>query len=69
MAIFIKILIALSLLAWIALGIWMVIRSVLLFGPDRENPSESPGARSLGGVHIISIWVGFFALGVYFLFL
>ncbi len=56
------------LLGWSVLGIWLVVKYGLLFGPNRDNPSESVGARSFGVTHIGLVWAGAFALATYFLF-
>lgn len=68
MIVVLKTFIALLLLTWTILGVWLVVRYNLLFGPHRDDPAETPGARSFGVAHIAAVWVGGFALGVYFLF-
>ena len=55
------------LIGWVALGLWLIIRSGALFGLCDDHRSESPGARSFGVAHIVAVWIGGFALGVYFL--
>jgi len=55
------------LIGWIVLGLWLIIRSGALFGLCDDHRSESPGARSYGVAHIVAVWIGGFALGVYFL--
>jgi len=55
------------LIGWIVLGLWLIIRSGALFGLCDDHRSESPGARSFGVAHIVAVWIGGFALGVYFL--
>lgn len=63
-----KILFALALIPWTLAGIWLAIKFRLLFGPDRGQPSETPGARSFGMTHVLAVWVGGMALGIYFVF-
>jgi hypothetical protein len=67
MIVVIKVTICLFLLAWIALGVFLLWRYNAIFGPHPDDPSETPGARSLGLANVGSIWVGTLALGVYFL--
>jgi hypothetical protein len=55
------------LIGWVVLGLWLIIRSGALFGLCDDHRSESPGARSFGVAHIVAVWIGGFALGVYFL--
>ncbi len=62
-----KIALSLFLLAWLGLGLVLVVKAQSFFGLRRDEPWESPGARSLSVAHIASVWFGFFALGVYFL--
>lgn len=56
------------LLGWSFFGMWMVARYAHLFGPHRDDPAESVGARSFGVTHVGLVWFGFFSLAVYFLF-
>ncbi len=56
------------ILAWSVFGLWMVVKYATLFGPHRDDPAESAGARSFGVTHIGLVWLGFFSLAVYFLF-
>lgn len=67
MTVVLKTFIVLMLLTWSILGVWLVVRYNLLFGPHRDDPAETPGARSFGVAHIAAVWIGGFALGVYFL--
>jgi hypothetical protein len=67
MPVIIKILIVAFLIAWTVLGGWLVVRYGALFGPNPEHADETPGARSFGLAHIGAVWVGAFALGVWFL--
>jgi hypothetical protein len=60
--------IVLFLFAWLYLGGWLVVRYAVLFGPHRDDPAETPGARSFGVAHIGAVWVGAFCLAMYFLF-
>jgi len=64
----IKTALVLFLIAWSGLGLWLVVKYGALFGPHRDDPSETPGARSFGIAHITAVWVGFFSLACYFLF-
>lgn len=64
---FFKILIALCLIPWTALGVYLVVKYRVLFGPNPEHLSETPGARTFGIAQIASVWVGGLALGIYFL--
>lgn len=68
MTILIKLLIIVFLLFWVALGGWLVVRYGALFGPNPDHRSETPGARSFGIAHLVAVWVGGFALAVWFLF-
>ena len=65
--ILLKIGLILFLIFWFLLGAWLVTRYNVLFGPHKDDPSESPGARSFGVAHIVAVWLGGAALGVYFL--
>ncbi len=64
----IKIGLILFLIIWFLLGAWLVVRYNVLFGPHKDDPAESPGARSFGVAHIIAVWIGGVALGCYYLF-
>lgn len=68
MIVLLKTAIVLFLFAWIFLGGWLVVRYNVLFGPHRDDPAETPGARSFGVAHIGAVWIGAFALAIYFLF-
>lgn len=63
---FFKILIALGLVLWTAAGFYLIARFQSFFGPDRQQPSETPGARSFGITHVFAVWLGGMALGIYF---
>ena len=69
MPIIIKLLILAFLVGWTWLGGYLVIKYGALFGPNADHRAESPGARSFGIAHIAAVWVGAFALAVWFLFL
>lgn len=69
MTILIKLFIVAFLVGWTILGGWLVVRYGVLFGPNHDHRAETPGARSFGIAHIAAVWVGGFALAVYFLFL
>ena len=60
-------LIVLFLVVWFLLGAWLVMRYKQLFGPHKDDPAESPGARSFGVAHIVAVWIGGAALAFYFL--
>ena len=55
-------------LGWLFFGGWLILKYAVLFGPHRDDPAETVGARSFGVTHICLVWFGFFALAVYFLF-
>lgn len=55
------------LIIWFLLGAWLIARYNVLFGPHKDDPAESPGARSFGVAHIVAVWIGGAALGFYFL--
>ena len=47
MIILIKIALALSLIGWSGLGLWMLVKYNQLFGYLPDDPAESLGARAL----------------------
>lgn len=65
----VKLIVVAFLIVWTLLGGWLVAKYGVLFGPNPEHRDETPGARSFGIAHLIAVWVGAFALGVWFLFL
>ena len=65
---FFKVLVVLGLVPWTLAGLYLFARFQKLFGPDRGQPSETPGARSFGMTHVFAVWVGGMALGIYFAF-
>lgn len=67
MIVFIKIALALFLVAWSGLGLWMLVKYDRLFGRHPDDPSESSGGRALNLTQVSSVWFGFFAVAVYFL--
>ncbi len=67
MIIFIKISLALFLIGWSGLGLWMLVKYDQLFGYHRDDPAESSGARALNVTQVSSVWFGFFAVAFYFL--
>ncbi len=67
MILFIKIAIALFLIAWSVLGLWLMLKYETLFGDHPDDPAESPGARSLNVTQVSIVWVGCFAVAFYFL--
>lgn len=69
MIILVKLALAAFLIAWTVLGGYLLVKYQVLFGPNHDHRSESPGARSFGVAHIAAVWVGTFALTLYFLLL
>lgn len=65
----VKTLLTLFLIGWTFFGLWMLVKFNVLFGPHRDDPAETPGARSFGVAHVAAVWIGFFVLAAYFLFL
>ena len=63
----IKLIIVAFLVFWTLLGGWLVVKYGALFGPHHDHRAETPGARSFGLAHIGAVWVGAFALGIWFL--
>ena len=61
-----KTLLALFLLLWLGIGAWTLVKSEQLFN-NPEDPSETPGSRSLNLTQVASVWLGIFGIGVYFL--
>jgi hypothetical protein len=69
MPLVIKLIIVAFLIFWTILGGWLVVKYGELFGPHHDHRAETPGARTFGLAHIGAVWVGAFALGIWFLFL
>jgi hypothetical protein len=67
MIILIKISLALFLIGWSGLGLWMLVKYDSLFGYHPDDPAESSGARALNVTQVSSVWFGFFAVAFYFL--
>jgi flagellar basal body-associated protein FliL len=67
MIILIKIALALFLIGWSGLGLWMLVKYDSLFGYHPDDPAESSGARALNVTQVSSVWFGFFAVAFYFL--
>jgi flagellar basal body-associated protein FliL len=67
MIILIKIALALFLIGWSGLGLWMLLKYDQLFGYHPDDPAESSGARALNVTQVSSVWFGFFAVAFYFL--
>ena len=65
--ILVKIFLALFLIAWSGLGLWMMLKYDQLFGFHKDDPAESSGARALNVTQVSSVWFGFFAVAFYFL--
>jgi len=55
------------LLFWIFGGFYLIKNFNKIFGPHRDDPSESPGARSLGQTQIWSVWLGMIIAAIIFL--
>ena len=55
------------LLGWSWLGLWLLLKYDQLFGLHPDDPAESPGARALNVTQVFAVWVGVFAMAVYFL--
>jgi hypothetical protein len=69
MPLVIKLIIVAFLIFWTFVGGWLIVKYGALFGPHHDHRAETPGARSFGLAHIGAVWVGAFALGIWFLFL
>jgi hypothetical protein len=67
MVIIVKIFLALFLICWSGVGLWMLIKYDQLFGYHPDDPAESSGARMLNVTQCASVWFGFFAIAFYFL--
>ncbi len=67
MIILIKFALALFLIAWSGVGLWMMVKYDALFGFHKDDPAESSGARALNVTQVASVWFGFFAVALYFL--
>jgi hypothetical protein len=67
MIIIIKLFLALFLIAWSGVGLWMMLKYDSLFGHHPDDPAESSGARALNVTQVVSVWFGFFAVAFYFL--
>ncbi len=63
--IIVKIFLALFLIAWSGVGVWMVVKYDRIFGYHPDDPSESSGALNV--TQVGSVWFGFFATAFYFL--
>lgn len=67
MIILIKLILALFLIVWSGVGLWLMVKYENLFGWHPDDPSESSGARALNMTQVWSVWFGFFAVALYFL--
>jgi flagellar basal body-associated protein FliL len=67
MIILIKLALALFLIAWSGVGLWMLVKYDGVFGFHKDDPAESSGARALNVTQVASVWFGFFAVAFYFL--
>lgn len=63
-----KLLLLAFLLFWMGFGVWLLIKFEGLFGGHPDDPSETPGARSLNLTQVWSCWFGMLAVTLYFLF-
>lgn len=68
MIIIVKIFLALFLIFWSGVGLWMVVKYDSIFGFHPDDPAESSGARALNVTQVVSVWFGCFAVAFYFLF-
>ena len=68
MEILINTILVVFILGWTAFGVWMVVKYAVLFGPHRDDPAESSGARALNVTQVASVWFGVWAVTFYFLF-
>ncbi len=66
--ILIKIALALFIICWLGFGAWMFVKYEGLFGYHPDDPTETPGARSLNLTQVWSCWFGILAIMGYFLF-
>lgn len=55
------------IIIWSILGYRLCVNYNRLFGPNPDDPAETPGARSFGVAHIIAVWIGGMTLAIYFL--
>jgi hypothetical protein len=67
MILFIKLTLAVFLIFWSGVGLWMLVRYEALFGYHKDDPAESSGGRALNVTQVASVWFGVFAVAVYFL--
>jgi hypothetical protein len=67
MIILTKLALALFLIVWSGVGLWMLVKYDALFGFHKDDPAESSGARALNVTQVVSVWFGFFAVAFYFL--
>lgn len=67
MVILIKLALALFLIAWSGVGLWLIVKYGSIFGFHPDDPAESSGARALNVTQVASVWFGFFAVAFYFL--
>jgi hypothetical protein len=67
MIVLIKLALALFLIAWSGVGLWLIVKYDSIFGLHRDDPAESSGARALNVTQVASVWFGFFAVATYFL--
>lgn len=65
--ILVKIFLGLFLVFWSGVGIWLLVKYENIFGFHADDPSETPGARTLNMTQVWSCWLGFFLIALYFL--
>jgi len=63
----IKIVLGILLILWVYVAYYLISRFKKLFGAHPDDPSETPGARSFGLAHIVTIWIGIFGVLIWFL--
>lgn len=61
----IKIVLSILILVWLYVGYYLVTRFHKLFGTHPDDPAETPGARSFGLAHIVTIWIGVLGMLIY----
>lgn len=68
MIILIKIGLALFIIFWLGVAVWLLVKYENIFGLHPDDPAETPGARSLNLTQVWSCWFGILAMAGYFLF-
>jgi hypothetical protein len=67
--IIIRVLLGAVLLLWCASGIWTMLNWHRLYLRGQKHIHENPGAISLTAAQAAAVWLGFFAVALYFLLL